>query len=249
MNGNQRMKKSLLLVMLFWLQSAIFSQEEMGWDAKFAIGGGFTPGWIIPDFNGINNKISDFGVGKFSSAGFFATGGCGYVSISVIKNIRIGGMGLGGSITNKGFKDGYHKEATYSTSMGGLTIEYSFPFIKDVAVSVGTLVGIGSTSLQLYQNSGNYGWNDIWEEVTNPNETTRNINRQISNTFFTIMPTLNVDIPLYRFFAFRIGGGYMIDLSKNWKADNDNTLNNVPSNLSSNALFIQAGIFIGYFNY
>jgi hypothetical protein len=241
--------KNTIVAILLIIGSFCFAQEDMGWDAKFAIGGGFTPGWIIPDFKAINNQLTSFGVEKFSSAGFFSTGGVGYVSIGVVKNLRLGGMGFGGSVTHKGVKDGFRKEAKYSTALGGLTIEYSFPFIKDIAVSVGTIIGIGSTSLNLYQNSGSFDWNNIWKEVTDPNEKTQNINRTISNTFFALAPTLNLDIPVYRFFAFRIGGGYMFDLSKNWEADNGQTLNNVPPDLSSNALYIQAGIFVGYFNY
>jgi hypothetical protein len=241
--------KNYTVMFLVIISSFYYAQEEMGWDAKFAIGGGFSPGWIIPDFKVVNNQLADFGVDKFSSAGFFSTGGVGYVSIGVVKNLRVGGIGFGGSITHKGTKDGFRKEAKYSTTLGGLTIEYSFPFIKDIAVSVGTIIGIGGTSLELYQNSGSFDWNDIWKEVTNPSEKTQNISRTISNTFFSLAPTLNVDIPFYRFFAFRIGGGYLFDLSKNWKADNGQTINNIPSDLNSNALFIQAGIFVGYFNY
>jgi hypothetical protein len=241
--------KNYIAALLLIVCPFYYAQEEMGWDAKFALGGGFTPGWIIPDFKAINNQLTSFGVDKFSSAGFFATGGTGYVSIGIIKNIRVGGMGFGGSIKHKGTKDGFSKEAKYSTAMGGLTIEYSLPFIKDIAASAGLIIGVGSTSLELYQNSGSYDWSNVWKEVTDPNEKTQNINRTISNTFFTLVPTVNIDIPIYRFFAFRFGGGYMFDLSKNWKADNGQTLNNVPSDLSSNALFIQAGIFVGYFNY
>ena len=241
--------KNYIAALLLIISPLYYAQEEMGWDAKFALGGGFTPGWIIPDFNAINNQLTSFGVDKFSSSGFFTSGGIGYVSIGVIKNIRIGGMGFGGSVTHKGSKDGFSKEAKYSTGMGGITIEYSLPFIKDVAISAGAVIGIGSSSLELYQNNGSYDWNNVWKEVTDPNEKTQNINRSISNTFFTLVPTINIDIPVYRFFAFRIGGGCMFDLSKNWKADNGQTLNNVPSDLNSNAIFIQAGIFVGYFNY
>jgi len=237
----------LFLSLLSFLTFA--QQEEMGWDAKFAIGIGYNPGWIIPDYNIINDQLNSFGVEKFSSAGFFATGYSGYVSIALIKNIRIGGMHLSGSVTNSGSKDGFNKEAVYSVSLSGLTLEYSFPFIKGVALSVGTIIGAGNTTLELYQNKDDYDWNGIWSELTDPNEKTSNINRKLSNTFFTITPTINVDIPFYRFFAFRIGGGYMFALGKNWEADNGQVLNNVPSGLTSNALFIQAGIFIGYFNY
>ncbi|MCX6151668.1 MAG: hypothetical protein NTX22_14190 [Ignavibacteriales bacterium] len=241
--------KKFIFVITFCFTTINYSQDEMGWDAKFAIGIGYTPGWIIPNYNGINEKLTNFGVEKFSSAGLFVTGQAGYISIAVIKNVRIGGMGLSGSISHSGSKDGFYKEAKYSTSMGGLTIEYSIPFIKNVAVSFGAMFGLGNTTLELYQNKGTLDWNSAWDEVTNPDEKTQNINRKLSNSFFTITPTLNIDIPFYRFFAFRVGGGYMLALGKNWKADNNQALNGIPSNLNSNALFLQAGIFIGYFNY
>jgi len=241
--------KNYIVLILLLICPFYYAQEDMGWDAKFAIGGGFVPGWIIPDFKTVNNQLTNFGVDKFSSAGFFSSGGVGYVSIGVVENLRVGGIGFGGSITHKGTKDGFRKEAKYSVSLAGLTIEYSFPFIKDIAISVGSIIGVGNTSLELYQNSGSFDWNNVWKEVSDPNENTQNISRTIYNTFFSLAPTLNVDIPVYRFFAFRIGGGYMFDLSKNWKADNGQAINNVPSDLSSNALFIQAGIFVGYFNY
>ncbi|MGE5498904.1 MAG: hypothetical protein ACM3Q2_12565, partial [Syntrophothermus sp.] len=73
--------------------------------------------------------------------------------------------------------------------------------------------------------------------------------RTISNKYFLLSPTLNVDIPFYRFFAFRLGAGYNLALGNNWQADNGLELTNVPGDLNSNSLFIQAGIFIGFFNY
>ncbi len=243
------MKIKLVLFLILLPVLSFTQQEEMGWDAKFAIGIGYTPGWFIPDYNIINDQVKALGVDEFSSAGFFATGYSGYVSVAVVKNIRIGGMHLNGSTSNKGYKNGFNKEAVYSASLSGLTIEYSLPFIKQVAVSVGTIIGAGNATLELYQNKGEFQWNGIWNELDGTKDNTTNISRKLSNTFFTISPTLNVDIPFYRFFAFRIGGGYMFALGKNWEVDNGVILNDIPSGLSSNSLFLQVGIYVGYFNY
>ena len=42
-------------------------------------------------------------------------------------------------------------EAIYSLGGGGLTVEYTLPFIKNIGVSVGAILGAGSMSLELYQ--------------------------------------------------------------------------------------------------
>lgn len=240
-------KTTVLIILLFLINLPATAQNDMGWDAKFAFGGGFTPGWIIPDINEINRMMDDFGTGSFAKSGFFATGGAGYISIAVVKNIRIGLMGLGGSMT----KTGSGLESKYSLSVLGFTAEYTFPFIPYVAVSAGAVIGGGTTSLDLHKYSSSYNadWNDLWDEMYGSGNTVANFSRKISNSYFTVIPTLNVDIPLYRFFAFRIGGGYQIALNDSWELDNEHSLQNTPDGLSSNAVFIQAGIFIGYFNY
>lgn len=269
------MKKNLFYIAVIVLLVSVNTfPQGMGWDAKFAFGGGFTPGWFFPSFDGINNKIEQLGIPKLSNSGFFATGGTGYISLPMLKNVRIGGMGLGGSTSEKSTVNGLNREAQYSMSMGGFTIEYSFPFVPNVALSAGLIIGGGNVTVKLYQNSGAAEWNDIWdmsqlqlvwdepqlnlvpkevesfgEKVSqNTASTASNIHRELSNSFFMLAPTLNVDIPVNRFLAFRIGGGYQIAMGGKWKVDNGQTINNVPD-INRNSVFIQTGIFVGYFNY
>lgn len=240
-------RKIIFIWMLIISQVPLFAQYDMAWDAKFAIGGGFTPGWIIPELDEINNMMESFGTGKFSTSGMFATGGAGYISIAVVKNVRIGMMGLGGSMT----KSNNGLEAEYSQSVLGFTAEYTFPFIPKVAVSAGAIIGGGNATLNLHRFNSNYtaDWNHVWQEISDIQQPVSNVSRKLSNSYFTIIPTLNVDIPLYSFFAFRIGGGYQIALGDNWELDNGFKVSNIPSGLSSNAIFIQAGVFIGYFKF
>ncbi|HEX2868429.1 MAG TPA: hypothetical protein VHO03_15410 [Ignavibacteriales bacterium] len=241
-------KRIFPIVIVLMLSSArLFSQDETAWDAKFAAGGGYTPGWFVPDLTVFNQNVESFGVGKFSTSGFYAQGGTGFISIAIIRNIRIGGMGMGGSMKNSAVVMGQRREAVYSTGMGGLTIEYTLPFVKYVALSAGLILGRGGSSVDLYENRGPESWDNVWKDAASAQGQTKH--RTISNSYYILSPTLNLDIPFYRFFAFRLGAGYNFALGNNWQMDNEQELLNVPGNVNSNSLFIQAGIFIGFFNY
>lgn len=236
-----------IVIVLLLFSVRLYSQDETAWDAKFAAGGGYTPGWFIPDLTVINQNVESFGVGKFPTSGFFAQGGTGFISIAIIKNVRIGGMGMGGSVKNSAVVNGQRREAVYSTGIGGLTIEYTLPFVKYVALSAGAILGRGGSSVDLYENRGPESWDNVWKDAASVQGQTKH--RTISNSYYILSPTLNLDIPIYRFFALRLGAGYNLALGNNWQVDNEQELTNVPGNISSNSFFIQAGIFVGFFNY
>jgi hypothetical protein len=239
-----------LTVLIFVAFARLSAQEEMGFDSKFAAGGGFTPGWIFPNFDAINEKLPSLGIEKLPSSGIFATGGTGFISIPFIKNLRIGGMGFGGSVKKTSVVNRLSREVDYSTSMGGFTAEYTMPFIKNIALSVGFIFGGGSNTIEVYENQVQENWDKFWGEDFNIEmPQSGNSYKKLTNKHLMIAPTINIDIPIYRFFAFRIGGGYKFALSESWEYNNEQTLNNIPSNLKSNLLFLQAGIFIGFFNY
>lgn len=218
-------------------------------DSKFGIGGGYTPVWVFPNLNPLNDKIKAFGTGEFNSSGFYASGGAGYVTFPIVENLRIGGLGFGGSSTVSGSKDGYDKEASYSFSLGGFSIEYTLPFTKGVGISVGAVIGGGSRELELFQNSGSYSWGGVWDEVSDTSQTTKNIYRKISNSFFSLTPTINIDVPLTRFVSIRIGSGYIFSFNSDWEWDNGRTVTDMPSNLNEGSFYIQSGLFVGFFSY
>lgn len=220
------------------------SQDKKYFDAPFGGGGGYTPGWIFVNLDELNNQLVFFGSGKLTTKGFYTSGGAGFVYIGFIPNLRIGGMGFSGSTSESSLLNGFQREVVYNIGGGGLTVEYTLPFIKDVAVSVGAIVGGGGISIELYRNSGNFDWQNLWTDSLS-----QNISRTLTNNFFLFSPTLNIDIPFYRFISFRLGLGYQLALGKSWKIENDKTLNNVPSKLNGNSFFIQSGLFIGFFSY
>lgn len=236
--------KQKLFIFILILSCNLFSQDKKYFDAPFGGGGGYTPGWIFVNLDELNKQLVSFGSGQLTKSGFYTSGGAGFVYIGFVPNLRIGGMSFGGGTSESALSNGFEKEAIYHISGGGLTVEYTLPFIKNMAVSVGSVIGGGSIQIELYKNSGNFDWQNLWTETS-----TNNISRKISNEFFLLTPMINVDIPFYRFVSFRLGAGYQLAFGKTWKVENDKELLNVPSKLNGNSFFIQSGILFGFFSY
>ena len=218
--------------------------ESVGWITKFGLAGGFNPTWFSQNVDEVNKLLPEFGVEKFSNSGMIGFGGSGYIYILLIDNVRIGGMGFSASQTSEGTVNSFGREAKYDLSGGAFTIEYTLPFIKTPAVSIGTMIGAGSLQIDLYQNSGEVNWNEVWDSF---DEDTDVKNFSMQNNFFMISPTLNVDYPVTRYLAFRIGAGYLFTVGDSWQLNNEVTLNNVPSDLNGNSFFIQTGVYLGFF--
>jgi len=242
-----KIKPVLFIVLIFSV--CLFSQERKYFDTPFGGGGAYTPGWYFPNLEALNNELAKINIPKLSESGFYSSGGAGFAYIGFVDYLRLGGMGFGGSTSERSAADanGFTKEVMYSLSGGGFTVEYSLPFIRNIAVSPGFMFGAGSIKIDIYNNRGNFSWDDIWNETQNASS--ENVNHSLTNSFFIFAPTLNVDIPLYRFISFRIGAGYQITFGDDWQINNEQEIDNVPSDLNGNSFFLQSGIFIGFFSY
>ena len=239
------MKKLVLL--LFILLSTAYSQESRYFDAPFGGGGGYSPGWIFPKMDALNKKLHFTGFPELSTGGLYTSGGAGFIYLGFIPGLRLGGMGYGGSNSESVMTEGIKKEVIYSLSGGGFTVEYTLPFVRDVGVSVGAVIGGGSLKVELYKNYYDYNWDTLLENTKNADNA--NTSPTISNSFWFVSPTLNIDIPFYRFLVFRIGAGYQFTFADKWTMDNDRSFSGVPSDFNGNSFFIQSGIFIGFFSF
>jgi hypothetical protein len=235
---------TLISVIVFSIN--IFPQNSRYFDAPFGGGGGYTPGWVFPNLDPINKELGSSGIRELTKSGFYSSGGAGFIYIGFIKHLRVGGMGFSGTTTEVSDADnlGFTREIRYSLGGGGLTVEYSLPVIRNIAVSIGAVFGAGSIKIEVYNNNGNFDWGNVWNESSE-----ENFSRSIRNGYFLFAPTLNFDIPVYRFISLRVGGGYQLTFGGDWVVDNDHKLKNVPSDLNGNAFFLQTGIFIGFFSF
>lgn len=243
------MKKiSLVLLVFLFITPALSAQGSKYFDAPFGGGGGFTPGFIFPNLDPLNNVLpADFP--KLSGKAIFTTGGGGFFYIGIIKFLRIGGSGFGGSTSEmiQSSTDNFRREVRYSIGGGGLTVEYTLPFVRSFGISIGTLIGGGSISAEIYKNRGGFSWNDLTGEFGNSSGQSDNISRKISGSYWIISPQVNFDIPVYRFVSLRAGMGYQFSLGESWTIENDQELSGVPAEFNGNSYFIQTGIFIGFF--
>lgn len=240
------MKK--LLALLLICSSLQFAQEgeDVGWVARFGLAAGISPVHIFPNIDPINLQVKKMGLPELSSSGTFMLGGGGYAYIMLVDNLRLGGIGVKGSNSSNGNVGGIEKEVIYSYGFGGLTIEYTLPFVKSFYLSVGAILGAGSQTTEIYQSNGDQTWDKLWDKI-NDGKTT--VSDNISNSFYVLSPTINVEVPVNRFMAVRLGGGYNIPLFSSWELNNGKEIKKMPSDLKANAFFIQAGIFFGFFAY
>jgi len=242
------MSKFLVVLLVFLSSLALFGQQQKKYfDAPFGGGVGYVPAWYIPNIDPVNSKINAIGIPDLSTSGIYSSGIAGFIYIGFVKYLRVGGMGFGGSVSTSKLIDGMNKEIIYSLSGGGISIEYTLPFVKDIGVSVGAVIGSGTMKIELFNNSGDFSWNGSWEEYNSENHDS--FRRSLENNYWMITPTANLDIPLNRFILLRLGAGYQIAIIEDWTSDNDRALNDVPSDLNANSFFVQSGIYIGFFSF
>lgn len=238
------MKK--ILFTLIFVSTTMFAQSEsqIGWIAKFGAAGGFTPVIMFPNFDKLQPAVKSLSMDEFSSP-LVAWGGSGYAYVMFIDNLRMGGLGFGGSQSRTSRTNGVDNEFVYSLGGGGLTVEYTMPFVKNMALSAGFIFGGGSMELNIYKNSGTFSWGDVWNGLPGNSLNSKEIS--IENSFLFFSPTVNLDFPVTRFLAVRGGLGYQLTFANDWEIANGKELLNVPDGLNGNGFFIQTGILIGLF--
>ena len=238
------MNKLLIIAIVINFTALMFPQQQKKYfDAPFGGGVGYVPAWYIPNLDPVNFQLKSIGMPELSTSGFYSSGGAGFIYLGFIKFLRIGGMGYGGSVSSTQ----NNKEVIYSLGGGGITIEYTLPIIKDIALSVGAIIGAGTLKIQLYRNSEDFTWQGTWDEFDSGESTS--FSRTLENSYWMFTPTVNLDFPFNRFILVRLGVGYQLAFNDDWTADNEQELKNVPSDLNANAFFIQSGLFIGFFSF
>ncbi len=237
------MKKISVALLFLFFPLLLNAQSGNVLLSKFGGAGGFEVFYFAPNFSGLNSALTQSGLPEMGN-GILTYGGGGYSYILVIPNVRIGGVGFGGSKSVSGVVNNYYKSAEYHIGGGGVTIEYTFPQIKFMQLSIGATLGGGSTEIVVNSRKSVVSWSQIWDDF-NSSSKTKSYN--IKSKFFLFSPSINGEILLSRFAALRIGVGYQFAVGESLTAFDEVELSGVPSNLNSQSFFINAGIMVGLF--
>lgn len=248
------MKRAIMATVICVLALSVsFSQEDpippkRSKAAKIGGLGGFTPGWLFVDVKEINNFLVAGKAAPLKEDGVFMSGGAGAAYIMVVPNLRVGGVGMSGSISSTSLDaTGLRRDAELHVGYGGVTFEYVVALAERFDVAVGTMIGGGGLDLTLRQNSsGQSTWNSEQGYLGGTGNVS-NVTRRLNGTFFIVVPSISFEYSILSWVGFRLGASYVGMLAPSWEVDGEYELLGVPRRVSGRGVMINAGLMIGTF--
>lgn len=257
----KRLVGTFLLLSLLYVSG--FAQEpepippKRSRAVKVGLFGGFTPGWLFVDVAPINAFLAAGKGAPLKDNGVFMTGGAGAAYIMVLPNVRVGGMGLTGSLTSTALDlNKIRRDATMRVGFGGVTIEYVVPVVERFDIALGGMLGAGGIDLTLRQsNGGSNTWTGEHELFGRwPGDpassivwTAPNVTRTLSGMYFVWAPSVNFEYSVLGWLGVRLGASYVGMSFPSWDVDGEYDLLGVPSEVTGKGFMVQAGIFVGTF--
>ena len=257
-------KKSMKRIITFAVLLMIvaltgFAQEDGSTDdsntfrrtkSKVGGAGGFTPAWGLFKFDEINKVLKSSGLPEMKSDPMYLAGGEGYGYIMFLKNVRMGGNGMAGTISSTTYDPTTNtkKSVDYRISYGGFLIDYVMPVADRLDVSVGLTLGGGSVDITMNRDDGSFKqWTNIWTEF-GANSPTKNTTQHLNGSFFALTPSASIEYAILKWFQLRVGVTYPYMTNANWKLEAEKDILNVPDKLKPDGPVITAGIMFGFFN-
>ncbi len=217
--------------------------------------GGVTPIVTMFDNKEIDKFLTKANLPALGNDPIYLVGGEGYGYIMFLKNVRFGGFGAAGSktvsvIQSIAGSNPLKKEVEYSVSYGGFLVDYVVPVAHRLDVAVGASIGGGSLDIRMTRDNGGFkDWNNVWNDFGDTSKTTTNYTRHLTGGFGVFNPHVNVEYTLLTWLQLRIGVGYPVYFSPDWKLDSQFTLDNVSSKIKPQGYTINAGIMFGFFGW
>ncbi len=251
----------VVCVLMYILQSSFLIAQEEPKDeeilppkrsAAAKIGGavGFTPSWLFIDIGPINQVLNNAQAAPFDNGRLMMYGGQGYAYVLFVPNLRIGGMGAGGTMTSRSLSGNIRRDIELSAAFGGVTLDYVIPVAPRFDLTLGMLFGKGGMDLKITRDDGQAkAWDDLWNNYGNNFSPTQDYTRKLSNSFFVYQPSVNVEFSLLRWIGLRAGVSYMAISGSDWTLDDRYDVFGVPSTISGKGWMINTGIFLGTFVY
>lgn len=232
------------------------SKSYSYWDrSKVGGAGGVTPIVGMFDNKEIDKFLSSSGLPTLGTDPIYLIGGEGYGYIMFLKNIRMGGFGASGSKTVAAIDvipggGNLKKEVEYNVSYGGFLIDYVQPIAYRLDVAIGASIGGGDLSIIMRRDDGGFKkWDTIWNDFGNPSSQATSYTRNLKGSFVIFNPHVNIEYALLTWLQLRIGAGYPIAFSPEWKLDDKYEVINVPSKIKMSGYTVNAGIMFGFFGW
>lgn len=223
---------------------------------KVGLFAGYTPGMLFFDVAPINDFLRGTGAAPFGDEAMFMQGGAGALYILIVPNVRVGFMAMGGSRTSTtvDIATSIRQDVDVNISFGGFTVEYVWTIIPKLDVAVGTMIGWGGMELTLRKQRPGAGatWESekgvftSWPGQAGTDGMTT-LTRDLSGSYFTLVPALNVEYAISGWIGVRLGASYVAMMAPSWSLDGEYDLAGVPSSVKGNGFMLHAGIFIGTF--
>ncbi len=218
--------------------------------SKLGGAGGITPVVGMFDNAEIDKYLASAGLPVFGSDPIYLVGGEGYGYIMFLRNVRMGGFGVSGVRSVNSITGNVKKEVDYTLSYGGFMIDYVQPIAYRLDVAVGASIGGGAINLTMRRDDGSFKqWDSLWSSFGDLSRPTSNYTRTMTGSFVTFNPHVNIEYTLLTWLQLRVGVGYPIMFSPEWKLDNQYEINGVPSKIKTDGYTVNAGIMFGFFGW
>lgn len=205
-------------------------------------GGGVTPAWHFLNTVELNGALGAKGLPQLDEQGLFLFGGQGYAYVMFVPNLRIGGIGYGGSTEARRDADGRYQSTRLDVGAGGVLLEYVIPFGR-FHIALGGMLGSGSYTLTLTQgdNTGKT-WDGLF-----PSSPTAAVDSRhsLKSSFFTWQPSLTLEYELHPFIVLGLTGGYFGG-SGEWELDENFPVSGMPD-FRFESPFLRLGLTFGVF--
>ena len=221
--------------------------------AKVGLFGAFTPGMIFPNVKPINDFLVAGGAAPLKDSGVFMLGGAGAVYIMVVPNLRVGGLGMSGSISSTSLDaaTNIRRDVKLKIGYGGPTVEYVVPIMARFDFAFGTMIGWGGMDLTLRKSDGG---SNTWTaeggylgDLPGLGIPPSNVTRVLTGSFLVLVPAVSFEYALTGWLAVRLGASYVAMVAPSWEVDSNYDLLGVPSNVNGNGFMVNAAILIGTF--
>jgi hypothetical protein len=219
---------------------------------KFGGAGGFTQNLLFLDLDPINQVITANKGAALNNNPVFMMGGQGYAYILFVKNLRLGGIGMSGSMSSRSIdpnQNNLRRDVQLSVGYGGITAEYVVPVVSRLDVTFGTVIGWGNLTMRMTHGQGDVAWDTLWSQFGSSQSSVPQFTHKVSGSFFLLQPSVSVEYAVLRYLGLRVGAGYSSTIGTSWTFDDqqDSQVIGVPSGVSGKGFTINAGIYLGTF--